>query len=367
MTGDNGLLMRHSRNPILSAANWPHTVNAVFNPGAVRLADGTTLLLCRVEDRRGISLLWAARSENGVDGWRIDPEPTFPPDPANHPEELWGVEDARIVWLAELGRYAITYTAYSPAGPAVALALTEDFQQFERRGVLMTPDDKDAALLPRRIGGKWLLVHRPFTGLGPSIWLAESPDLVHWGIHRPLLQPRRGAWWDANRVGLSGPLIETPRGWLAFYHGVKQTAAGCLYRQGLALFDLDHPSPCQMRGDEWVLGPREGWERMGDVGDVVFICGATLGDDGDTLNVYYGAADTCIGLAQCRVSELLDWLDKHSSGECLTRLAEPGVTVPASDGPAAVQAGEVRDQEPEVKSEKLEVRGRNAGAEGVRS
>jgi predicted GH43/DUF377 family glycosyl hydrolase len=315
------LLARVGAGPVLRAADWPHTVNAVFNPGAARLRDGTTLLLCRVEDRRGISCLWAARSENGVDGWRVDAEPALEPDPANHPEELWGVEDPRIVWLEELGRYSVAYTAYSPTGPAVSLALTEDFRRFERLGVVMPPEDKDAALLPRRFGGRWLMVHRPNTGLGASIWLAESPDLLHWGRHRPMLVPRRGAWWDANKIGLSGPLIETPRGWLAFYHGVKQTAGGCLYRQGLALFDLAQPDRCLARGDEWVLGPREDWERLGDVGDVVFVCGTTIADDGETLNVYYGAADTCVGLAQGRLSELLDWLDKHGSGECSTRPA----------------------------------------------
>jgi predicted GH43/DUF377 family glycosyl hydrolase len=311
------LFLRHAGNPILTAANWPHTVNAVFNPGAVRLPDGTTLLLCRVEDRRGISCLWAARSADGISDWKIDPEPVLLPNPQDHPEELWGVEDPRIVWLEQLQRYAITYTAYSPTGPAVSLALTADFRACERIGVVMPPEDKDAALLPHRIGDHWLMLHRPRTGLGSDIWLAESPDLVHWGRHRTMLTPRRGAWWDANKIGLGGPLIETERGWLAFYHGVRQTAAGCLYRQGLALFDLAAPDRCLKRSDEWVLGPRESWERLGDVGDVVFVCGTTLADDGDTLNVYYGAADTCIGLARGRVSELLAWLDGHSVGECV--------------------------------------------------
>ncbi|MFO7650018.1 MAG: glycosidase, partial [bacterium] len=200
MTGVDGLLARHARNPILQAGDWPHTVNAVFNPAAVRLRDGTTLLLCRVEDRRGMSSLWAARSANGIDGWQIDPEVTLPPDPAHYPEELWGVEDPRIVWLEEEGRYAVTYTAYSPAGPAVALALTEDFRRFERLGVVMPPEDKDAALLPRRMGGKWLMIHRPNTGLSASIWLAESPDLVHWGRHRTMLILNRS--WAYIEKGL---------------------------------------------------------------------------------------------------------------------------------------------------------------------
>lgn len=309
------LFQRHGTNPILTAANWPHTVNTVFNPGAVRLRDGTTLLLCRVEDRRGISCLWAARSENGVDGWRIDPEPALSPDPGRHPEELWGVEDPRIVWLEELGRYAVTYTAYSRAGPAVSAALTSDFIGFERLGMVMPPDDKDAALLPRRIGGKWLLLHRPQTGLGSGIWLSESPDLLHWGKHRVLMAARRGAWWDASRIGLGSPLIETEQGWLMIYHGARQTAAGSLYRLGVALLDRSDPSACIARGSEWILGPRENYERQGDVSDVVFVCGHTIADDGDTIHLYYGGADTCIALARGRVSEVLAWLARHGSEE----------------------------------------------------
>ena len=310
------LLTRYRGNPILTAADWPHTVNSVFNPGAVRLKDGTTLLLCRVEDRRGVSLLWAARSKNGIDAWEIDPEPTLPPDAARHPEEMWGVEDARIVWLEEYEKYAVTYTAYSQVGPAVSLALTGDFVQFERLGVVMPPEDKDAALLPRRFGGKWLMVHRPYTGLGASIWISESPDLIHWGKHRPLLAPRRGSAWDAYRIGLGSALIETDRGWLMLYHGVRQTAAGALYRLGLALLDRDDPGKCLLRGDEWIFGPTEPYERQGDVGDVVFLCGHTIGDDGDTITLYYGGADTCVAIATGRISEMLDWLEGHSSGSC---------------------------------------------------
>ncbi|MFO7637828.1 MAG: glycosidase [bacterium] len=317
MTNDRQLFQRYPGNPILTAAQWPHTVNAVFNPGAVRMPDGTTILLCRVEDRRGISCLWAARSEDGASGWRIDPEPVLFPDPQNHPEEVWGVEDPRIVWLEELGRYAVTYTAYSQTGPAVSLALTADFREFQRVGVVMPPEDKNAALLPRRYGGRWQMLHRPHTGLGAAIWVSESPDLFHWGRHRLLLPPRRGAWWDANKIGLSTPLVETDRGWLMLYHGVRMTAAGCLYRVGIALLDSVDPDRVLLRGDEWVFGPRETYERQGDVGDVVFPCGCTLGPDRDTLNIYYGAADTSIGLATARVSELLDWLESHSSAEAV--------------------------------------------------
>ncbi|MBU1921410.1 glycosidase, partial [bacterium] len=135
------LFQRHKLNPILAAAQWPYPINSVFNPGATLLPDGTTLLLCRVEDRRGLSHFCAARSANGVDQWQIDDQPTWLPDPKRYPEELWGIEDPRITHIPELNKYAILYTAFGRDGPAVALAFTENFQQFERFGVIMPADD----------------------------------------------------------------------------------------------------------------------------------------------------------------------------------------------------------------------------------
>src|SRR5207237_506055 len=185
-------------------------------------------------------------------------------DPENHPEELWGIEDARITFVPELGKYAIAYTAFGKGGPGVSLALTEDFRHFERCGLIMQPDDKDAALLPRRIGGEFALVHRPMTDTGAHVWISYSPDLRNWGNHKLMLAARRGGWWDANKVGLSPPLIETERGWLMIYHGVRQTASGSLYRLGLALFDLERPELCLIRGDSWIFGPEARYERQGD-------------------------------------------------------------------------------------------------------
>ncbi len=302
------LFERHKHNPILTAADWPYPAHRVFNPGATLLADGTTLLLCRVEDRRGHSHLCAARSQNGVDGWQIDPRPTLPADPEHFPEEAWGIEDPRIVFLAELGKYAIIYTAFTRGGPGVALALTEDFCQFERLGMVMSPEDKDAALFPHRIGGHWALIHRPVSAPGAHMWLSYSADLRHWGSHKLMLEARAGAWWDANKIGLSPPPIETAEGWLVIYHGVRQTAAGCLYRLGLALFDLQEPEHCLRRSDEWIFGPEAPYEQHGDVGNVVFPCGYTLAPDGDTLRLYYGAADSSIALATGSVRTCLAWL-----------------------------------------------------------
>jgi predicted GH43/DUF377 family glycosyl hydrolase len=311
--GPSTLLRRHDKNPILTARDWPYPVHTVFNAGATTLHDGTTLLLCRVEDFRGHSHLCAARSANGIDGFEIDRQPTLAADPAAYPEELWGIEDPRITFVPELGKYAVAYTAFSRNGPGVALALTEDFRTFERVGLIMQPDDKDAALLPRRINGNFALIHRPMTDSGAHIWISYSPDLKNWGNHKVVLPARKGGWWDANKVGLSPPLIETDNGWLMLYHGVRTTASGSLYRVGLALLALDQPDRCIARGDAWLFGPEERYEREGDVNNVVFPCGYTLGKDRDTLNLYYGAADSVIGLAQTSVKDLLAWLAKYGT------------------------------------------------------
>jgi len=302
---------RHKLNPILTAENWSYPINSVFNAGATLLPDGTTLLLCRVEDRRGLSHLCAARSANGVDGWKIDPKPTMLPDPDNYPEELWGIEDPRITFVPELEKYVIVYTAFTRDGPGVALALTEDFKKFERYGVIMPPEDKDAALLPNRVNGNWAMIHRPVSAARAHMWISYSPDLKNWGKHVLMMNARKGAWWDANKIGLSPPPIETPEGWLLIYHGVKQSCSGCIYRLGLALFDLKRPEICLKRGSEWMFAPVESYEKHGDVGNVVFPCGYTIGKDGDTIKVYYGAADTCIALATSSIKSMLEWLELH--------------------------------------------------------
>lgn len=305
------LLERHPSNPILTSADWPYPAHTVFNPGATLLKDGTTLLLCRVEDRRGISHLTAARSADGITNWQIDSSPTFTHDPMNYPEEHWGIEDPRITYLEELDRYFITYTAFGRNGPGVSLASTEDFVTFERHGLIMQSDDKDAALLPIKIDGEYVLVHRPVNDQGAHIWISTSPDLVSWGTHRIMLHARKGAYWDANKVGLSPPLVATDQGWLMIYHGVRHHASGSLYRLGLSLHDQMMPEICLRRGQSWMFSPEAPYEVKGDVDNVVFPCGYTILQDGDTIRLYYGAADTCIGMATGSIKQMLAWLERE--------------------------------------------------------
>ncbi len=305
------LLHRHPANPILTAEEWPYPVHTVFNPGATLLKDGRTLLMCRCEDHRGISHLCRAVSDDGVTGWQIDRKPTFQHDPDHYPEELWGIEDPRITFVPGLDRYVMAYTAFGKVGPGVSLATTQDFSTFERLGLMMQPDDKDAALFPRKFDNSFLLIHRPVSSDGADIWITRSPDLKTWGSPKLVLRARRGAWWDANKIGLSPPPIETSEGWLVLYHGVRTHASGSLYRVGVALLDLNNPEVVLYRGASWIMGPEADYERTGDVSNVVFPSGVTVSPDGDTLNLYYGAADSTICLATGSISVILNWLREH--------------------------------------------------------
>jgi beta-1,2-mannobiose phosphorylase / 1,2-beta-oligomannan phosphorylase len=303
------LFDRHPANPILTAEDWPYPINAAFNPAAAQL-DGTTVLLARVEDQTGLSHLSVARSDNGIDGWTIDPEPLLAPDDGIESEQ-WGFEDARVVFLPELERWAITCTVYGPRGPAVYLATTEDFHSVERHGIVRKAEDKNAALLPQRVDGKWILFHRPteeFGGPRPhgAIVLSRSDDLVDWSGPELVLSPRKGAWWDASRIGIGPPLLQTEHGWLLIYHGVKDTVSGSVYRLGLALMDLEEPTRVLHRLQTWIFGPLTTYEREGDVPNVVFPCGFVHDEAGGEIRLYYGAADTSICLASARLEDLLE-------------------------------------------------------------
>lgn len=329
------LFQRYDGNPILTPGQWSHTVNAVFNAGAVSF-EGETLLLVRVEDRSGISHLGVARSEDGYTNWRIEPEPSFQMDPESY-EEAWGIEDPRITRCGE--DYMIVHTGYSRSGPLVRLAVTRDFRTFERRGTLMPPDDKDAALFPCQVDGRWALLHRPSPrtdGAGAHMWLSWSPDLVHWGDHTILLHARQGGWWDANRIGLGPPPMLTEYGWLILYHGVRTTVSGSIYRLGLAMLDRENVGRVLVRGTEWVFGPEAAYERSGDVPDVVFPCGWILEEDGRTVRLYYGAADTAMCVATADLEEVIGYLYRHCI--CGTQ-HEPGDCCPiAAREPVEVQS-----------------------------
>ncbi len=222
---ESEIFVRYAGNPVLTVTSWPYTVNAVFNPAVTRY-EGETLLLVRVDDQTGLSHLCVARSADGLTNWIVEPDRRLLPD-LDDPAEIYGIEDPRITLCGD--EYMIAYTGYSRNGPLVCLAATRDFRTFERCGVVMPPEDKDAALFPCQFDGRWALIHRPVSTtptVSAHIWLSWSPDLRHWGDHTVLLEAREGAWWDAHKIGLNAPPLASPHGWLILYHGVRVTAAG---------------------------------------------------------------------------------------------------------------------------------------------
>jgi predicted GH43/DUF377 family glycosyl hydrolase len=323
----------------------------VFNPGAVRV-NGEVLLLVRVverprERRSGFIGLprWTEAGDATVD-WT--PESSLEPidarvvkrkadglvrltftshlrvvrcgdgrsvreigEPIFLPQaeyEEYGVEDPRITQLD--GRFYVTYVAVSRHGPATALASTTDFQTFERHGIVFCPENKDVVLFPEKIGGAYAAMHRPVCGTPftrPEMWIARSPDLIHWGAHAPLTMT--GGDWQSGRVGGGCPPVPVRDGWLALYHGNRQpTAPGEVgtYYGGAMLLDAQDPTKILARSQAPFLVPEADFEVSGFVPNVVFPTG--LIRNGDSLLVYYGAADACTAVAEFSQRALLDSL-----------------------------------------------------------
>lgn len=315
------LFDRCASNPILTVDHMPLPAEAVFNPGATE-HDGQVVLLLRIERSCGYSSIHVARSANGVDGWTVELEPILDYGLPDMRYEQWGCEDARVVYLDPPGSYHITYTAYSPAGAAVGLARTDDFTDVDRIGLIFSPNNKDAALFCQRFGQRWAALHRPDAGGGiENIWIAFSPDLIHWGEPHCVLREGHGPAWDAVKVGVGPPPLWTEHGWLLLYHGVKAYAGELVYRVGAALLDLDQPHKVVARTDGCIFKPREMYEMSGLVPNVVFPSGMLL--RGDELWVYYGASDTVVGLATVKLNRILAALEVPGTGASETGGCSP--------------------------------------------
>jgi len=303
------LFQRDDANPILTPRDMPFSAEAVLNPGAAVHNDDIVLLL-RVEDTSGYSDIYVARSRNGVTDWKIDKKPLLKHGQSKYRYEKWGCEDARIIYLEDEGLYYITYTAYSSFGAAVALAKTRDFKKVERLQLVMSPSNKDACLFPHKFKGKWAMLHRPDAGGVENIWIAYSPDLVHWGNPRCVLAEGSGAAWDGLKVGAGPPSVLTKHGWLLIYHGVKGYAGQLVYRFGATLLDTDKPYKLIARSPKAIFKATELYETTGLIPNVVFPTGLLLRDD--ELWMYYGAADTCVCLATVKLQDVLDNLEEQT-------------------------------------------------------
>jgi predicted GH43/DUF377 family glycosyl hydrolase len=296
------LLHRWERNPIITLHDVPFRCNTVFNGTPVK-SGGEYLMILRVEGQQGFSYFALARSRDGLH-FEVEDEPCMLPA-TEGPFQLWeenGIEDPRLTRIGDT--HYLMYTSVCRHGHRIALARTDDFHHYERMALVSGPGNKDGVLFPEKSNGLYARLDRPFGNDVGSIWISYSPDLINWGRSAPVFSPRP-RYWDSYRIGASAPPILTDRGWLEIYHGVKMTSAGPIYRIGTAMLDKDDPAQVIGRCLAPVLSPREGYERVGDVGNVVFACGAIVEDDGE-VKVYYGAADTSICVATATLDELID-------------------------------------------------------------
>lgn len=304
-------LIKSTKNPIIAPRldkGWE--IDGTFNPGAISWNDSIHLLY-RAADHNGVSRLGYAQTVNGVDvSFRTA-------NPVMEPSAWWeefGCEDPRITNLD--GRFYVTYTAYSRAGPRIALASTEDFTKFEKYG-LVGPDrdDKDFVLFPERIRGRIAILHRLESYVQIAYFddissLMESQEfwngyLKRFEEHEVL---RSSYPWEERKMGVGPPPIKTSRGWLVLYHGVSMQK---VYRAGAVLLDLDDPQKVLARTSEPILEPEMEFEKNGVVSNVVFPEGAIIRNN--QLIVYYGAGDKVCCVASIPAEEFLDDLEKNSA------------------------------------------------------
>ncbi|MEO1236556.1 MAG: glycosylase [Planctomycetota bacterium] len=339
-------------------------VVGAFNPAAIQLEDGTVAMLVRVaeqptERREGfiasprhtpdgdVELDWIDREhvhlhdprlaifkDTGfkrltflnhlrlvrlaADGVTIDgigPVVGFHADHAT-----FGLEDPRLTRIGD--RYYVTAVGASFHGVCTVLLSTDDFEHYQNHGIVFCRENKDIVLFPEKIDGRYAAIHRPtgkFEVTQPEMWLAYSPDLVHWGGHRPLwgsgdrgtdgVTAEASSVWDDGRVGGGVPPIRTDRGWLVVYHASCRPEPGepiGVYAAGALLLDRDDPSRVLAASPDAFMRPEFDFEKQGFVKAVVFPTGYALQDD--NLLLYYGAADTNVGVVRYRTTDLLDSL-----------------------------------------------------------
>ncbi|MCX6788155.1 MAG: hypothetical protein NT108_03275 [Candidatus Kaiserbacteria bacterium] len=311
---------RATQNPILTPRGTGFESQSVFNAATIEL-EGTIYILYRAMDALNTSTIGLAISKDGVSIDERLPEPIYAPRESfemkrGTPTGNSGCEDPRIVRIGDT--LYMTYTAYdgvrAPSG-AISSIRVDDFlaRRFDRWSTpflltLENVDDKDLALLPEKIDGNYLLYHR----INNQICADLLPDLIS-GKRASrcieIMTPRRGMW-DGAKVGVAAPPIRIGDNWLMIYHGVSRHSK---YRLGAALIDPSGTVVLARTADP-IFEPLEKYEQEGEVANVVFSCGTVvrpstpLGTGGDTLFLYYGAADKVIGVATASLAHIVEAL-----------------------------------------------------------
>jgi beta-1,4-mannooligosaccharide/beta-1,4-mannosyl-N-acetylglucosamine phosphorylase len=308
------VVWRHSANPVIGRRPLPDVIG-IYNSAVVEF-EGAFVAVFRLEDRSRFPRLHLGRSADGLD-WQIDAKPIMFSnriDESLIPAADYAY-DPRVVKIDDL-YYIIWCGGHN--GPTISLASTKDFKKFTRHENAFLPFNRNGVLFPRKIGGKFFMLSRPsdngHTPFG-DIYLSQSPDLVHWGMHRKVMGrggDEHGLWWERTKIGAGPVPIETEDGWLMIYHGVMDTCNGFTYHLGAAILDRDEPWRVAYRCKNLLLAPEADYEVAGHVPNVVFPVAALCDSEADRLAVYYGAADTVTCLAYAHISELSAYVKENS-------------------------------------------------------
>ena len=286
-------LIRHPESPVL----YPNPLNQweamnVFNC-AVTYHNSLFHMHYRAQGVDFISSVGYAVSQDGLH-WNRLQNPVLAPHQGR--EDYRGVEDQRVTPLD--GIFYMTYTAYGVNSYFPMIARSENLITWEDVGPLERAENKDHVLFPEKINGRYAILHRR----PPDIWIGFSDDLLNWTDHQPFVSPRPDNGWDAKRIGGNGLPVKTEHGWLLFYHGYNEEH---IYRQSVALLDLDDPTKVIHRPKDFIMEPYETWELKGDVANVIFSCSNNV--VGDDLYFYYGGADRLVGLATAPMSDVIEF------------------------------------------------------------
>lgn len=301
-------IWRCSQNPIIGR-NPARGVARIFNSAVVPYK-GAFIGVFRGEQINGIPYIYLGRSEDGI-CWEFDEQKIPFEDEEGNPFMPVYAYDPRLVKVEDTYYIIWCQDFY---GAAIGMAKTTDFKRFVRVENPFLPFNRNAVLFPRKLHGNFMMLSRPSdSGHTPfgDIFISESPDLVYWGRHRHVMGKSQ-EWWQSLKIGGGAAPIETSEGWLLIYHGVANTCNGYVYSIGGAILDIDEPSKVKYRCENYLLTPEEWYEERGFVPNVTFPC-ATLQDARtNRLAIYYGAADSYVGLAFAYADELVEYIKEHS-------------------------------------------------------
>lgn len=304
----SGPVWRYSDNPIIRR-NPTRSISRIFNSAVAAYGDRFVGVF-RAETAHGRPHLHLGWSDDAIH-WEINESPIRFIDEQGLDYQPNYAYDPRLVKI-EGSYYIIWCTDF--VGAAIGIARTDDFRTFVRLENPLLPYNRNGVLFPRKVNDRYLLLSRPSDGghtpFG-DIFLSESPDLEYWGRHRHVMSKGGSGWWQNLKIGGGPAPIETSEGWLMFYHGVTQTCNGYVYSMGGAILDRDEPSKVKYRCSNFLLTPEEWYEERGFVNNVIFPC-ATLHDaQTGRIAIYYGAADTYVGLAFTTLDEVIDYIKDH--------------------------------------------------------